>query len=175
MTADQLAEHVFDVANQFNRGAARLIDQDEKAQIATINLRAGRKAKTSAAYASACPYLAAGMSLLDDRDWGSQYELRFSLWLERAECEFLSGHFETAEQLIGELLARARSKVDQAAVYQVKLLLHTVKSENPQAVASASRACACSELTSRHTRPGNSSRPNTRESGRPSMGARLRA
>ena len=82
-------------------------------------------------------YFSAGMALLDDRDWGSQYELTFSLWLERAECEFLSGNFENAEQLIGELLQRAASKVDQAAVYQLKLLLHTVKSENPQAVASA--------------------------------------
>ena len=36
MTADQLAEHLFDVANQFNRGAAGLINRDEKAQVATI-------------------------------------------------------------------------------------------------------------------------------------------
>jgi signal transduction histidine kinase/ActR/RegA family two-component response regulator len=133
----ELAERLFDVANQFNRGAARLIERDEKAQVATINLRAGRKAKASAAYASACVYFSAGMALLDDEDWGRQYELTFALWLERAECEFLSGHFETAEGLIGELLARAVSKVDQAAVYQLKILLHTVKSENPQAVASA--------------------------------------
>src|SRR6202166_1793614 len=48
MTADGLAEHLFDVANQFNRGASRLIDRDEKAQVATIDLRAGRKAKSSA-------------------------------------------------------------------------------------------------------------------------------
>ena len=57
MTADQLAEHLFDVANQLNRGAGRLIDRDEKVQVATIDLRAGRKAKASAAYASACAYL----------------------------------------------------------------------------------------------------------------------
>ena len=110
MTADQLAEHLFDVVNQFNRGAALLIDRDEKAQVATIDLRAGRKAKASAAYASACVYFSAGMALLDERDWGSQYELTFSLWLERAECEFLTGNFDTAEQLIGELLQRGRRK-----------------------------------------------------------------
>ena len=113
MTADQLAEHLFDVANQLNRGAERLIDRDEKAQVATIDLRAGRKAKASAAYASARAYFSAGMALLDERDWGSQYELMFSLWLERAECEFLSGNFEKAEQLIVELLQRAASKVDR--------------------------------------------------------------
>jgi PAS domain S-box-containing protein len=139
MTADELAERLFDVANQFNRGAARLIDRDEKAQVATIDLRVGRKAKASAAYASACVYLAAGMALLDDRDWGSQYELVFSVWLERAECEFLTGNFDTAEQLIGELLQRAASKVDQAAVYHLKVEFQVMKSENHQAVASALR------------------------------------
>jgi PAS domain S-box-containing protein len=137
MTQDDLAEHLFDVANQLNRGAARLIDRDEKAQVATIDLRAGRKAKASSAYASACAYLAAGMALLDQREWGTQYELTFSLWLERAECEFLSGNFEKAEQLIAELLQRGASKVDQAAVYKLKVQFHVMRSENQQAVASA--------------------------------------
>ena len=137
MAQDHLAEHIFDVANQLNRGAARLIDRDEKAQVANIDLRAGRKAKASAAHASACVYLAAGMALLDESDWGSQYDLAFRLWLERAECEVLSGSFETAEQLIEELLQRAASKVDLAAVYHLKILLHIVKSENVQAVDSA--------------------------------------
>jgi len=58
------------------------------------------------------------MALLDERHWGSHYELTFRLWLERAECEFLSGNFDEAEQLTAESLRRAASKVDQAAVYQ---------------------------------------------------------
>jgi PAS domain S-box-containing protein len=137
MTADGLAEHLFDVANQLNRGAAMLIYRDEKAQVATIDLRAGRKAKASGAFASGCVYLAAGIALLDERDWGSQYDLMFSLRLERAECEFLSGNFENSGELIEELLQRGASKVDQAAAYDLKVRLHTVKSENPQAVHSA--------------------------------------
>ena len=142
MSADVLAEHLFDVANQFNRGAGRLIDRDEKAQVATIDLRAGRKAKASAAYASACVYFAAGMALLDESDWGSQYELTFSLWLERAECEFLSGNFEKAEQLIAELLQRGASKVDQAAVYHLKIQLHVCEVGKPRKPSTArSRAC----------------------------------
>src|SRR5712664_1796727 len=137
MTANELAEHLFDVANQFNRGATRLIHRDEKMLLAAIDLRAGRKAKASAAYASACAYFSAGMTLLDERDWGSQYELTFSLWLERAECEFLSGDFDKAEQLMAELLRRAASKVDKAAVYHLKVHLHVVKGESPQAVDNA--------------------------------------
>ncbi|MEA2947649.1 MAG: hypothetical protein QOI40_2979, partial [Alphaproteobacteria bacterium] len=137
MTADGLAEHLFDIANQLNRGAARLIDREEKTQVATIDLRAGRKAKASTAYAAACVYLVAGMALLDDRDWDSQYQLTFSMWLERAECELLSGNFEKAEQLIVELLQRGASKVDQAAVYHLKVRFHIMKSEHQQALAGA--------------------------------------
>jgi len=137
MMQDGPAEHLFDVANQLNRGAARLIKRDEKARVATINLRAGRKAKAASAYASARMYFSAGMALLDARDWGSQYELTFGLWLESAECALLTGDFDKAGQVIAELLQRAASKVDQAAVYHLKILLHVLKSENPQAVESA--------------------------------------
>jgi PAS domain S-box-containing protein len=137
MTADQLAEHLFDVANQLNRGTALLIERDEKAQVATIDLRAGRKAKASAAYASARAYFAAGMALLDESDWGGHHELTFSLWLERAECEFLSGGLEIAEQLIVELLRRAASNVEFAHASCLKVDLHVVKGEPSQAVDSA--------------------------------------
>ncbi|MDB5866399.1 MAG: multi-sensor signal transduction multi-kinase, partial [Betaproteobacteria bacterium] len=136
MTADELAEHLFDVANQLNRGAALLID-DEKVHVAMIDLRAGRKAKLSTAYASAREYFSAGMALLDERHWSTQYELTFNVWLERAECEFLTGNFDTAEPLIAELLQRAASKLDRAAAYHLKVQLHIVKGENPQGVDSA--------------------------------------
>jgi hypothetical protein len=63
MTAHELVEHLFDVANQLNRDAALLVNQDEKVQATTINLRAARTARALAAYASACVYLAAGMAL----------------------------------------------------------------------------------------------------------------
>jgi PAS domain S-box-containing protein len=136
---EELEEKIFEIVNQFNYGTALLIDRDEKRQVATLNLRAGRKAKASAAYTSACMYLATGMALLDDSDWRSQYELMFSLWLERAECELLSGNFENVEQLIMELLQRGTSKVDAAAAYHLKVQLHIVKGEHAQAVDSALR------------------------------------
>src|SRR6266852_1649746 len=139
MTGDGLADHLFDVANQFNRGAALLIDRDEKVLVATIDLSAGRKAKASAAYASAGGYFSAGMALLDEGDWGSHYELTFGLWLERTECELLSGNFEKAEQLIVELLQRAASNVEFADASCLKIHLHLLKGELPRAVDSALR------------------------------------
>src|SRR5712671_4522003 len=134
MTTDELADHLFEVANQFNRGATLLADRDEKAQVATIELRAGRKAKASTAYASASVYLVAGMALLDESDWDSHYDLTFSLWLERAECEYLTGELASAEARLALLSTRARTIVDSAAVACVRLNLYTTLDHSDSAV-----------------------------------------
>jgi predicted ATPase len=139
MTQEEIADSVFNVVNQLNFGAAIMSDRGEKERAATLNLRAGRKAKTSTAYASARIYLSAGMSLIgsDGLDSPSQYELAFALCLERAECELLSGNFDEAERLIGQLVRRGASRVDKAAAYSLKIHLHLIKSEKPQGVDAA--------------------------------------
>ena len=137
MTSAEIAENIFDIANQLNVGISRISEWNEKEQIAELNFRAARRAKTSTAYASACIYLSAAMALLGDQGWSSRYELTFGVWLERTECEFLSGNFDEADRLIVELLRRALSKIDKAAAYRLKLDLHVRKSEYPQAVENA--------------------------------------
>jgi PAS domain S-box-containing protein len=134
MDADKIAEKIFDVVNQLNRGAILLSDPHEKERVAELNLRAGRKAKASTAYASACRYLAAGMDLLGGPAWDRHYGLAFDLWLERAECAYLTGQFATTEGLIAELLERAVSNIDKAAAYRLKILLHIMRAEYRQAV-----------------------------------------
>ena len=133
MTADELAEHLFDVANQLNRGAALLVDRDEKAQVATIDLRAGRKAKASAAYASACAYLAAGMALLDERGLGQPVRLDVqpvarTRGVRIPERELRQGRATD----FGAAGSERASKIDKAAAYRLKIDLHVMKSENPQ-------------------------------------------
>ncbi len=137
MSEDELAEHLFDVANQLNRGAGRLADPNEKAEVATFNLRTGRRAKASAAYASARTYFASGIALLDGQDWSSQHELKFSLSLEFAECELLCGSLEKASQLIMELLQRAASDVEFANASCLKINLDVLTGEHPLAIDSA--------------------------------------
>ncbi|HUE59835.1 MAG TPA: serine/threonine-protein kinase PknK, partial [Acidimicrobiales bacterium] len=134
MPATALSENLFEVVSQFNQGAALLSDRNEKERVAELNLRAGRKAKAATAYASACLYLSAGMDLLEGGVWGHPYELVFGLGLERAECEYLNGNFERAEGLIAQLFSRAGSKIDQAAVYRLKIDLHVMRAQYRQAV-----------------------------------------
>jgi PAS domain S-box-containing protein len=126
MTADQLGDHLFDVANQLNRGAALLVDDDEKTRVAAINLRAGQKARASAAYASALTYFAAGRELLPDDGWTRQYRLLFDLEIHRAECEYLTGVFAAAENRLSALAQHATNLVDKAAVARQRISLYTV-------------------------------------------------
>jgi predicted ATPase/signal transduction histidine kinase len=134
MSQDQIEANLFDIINQLDSGSALISDPDEKDLVAELNLRAGKKAKTAAAYASACIYLSAGMGLVGSDAWDRKPELAFGLWLERAESEFLNGNFDVAECLIGDLLSRANSKVDKVAVYRLRILLHLMRGEYRQAV-----------------------------------------
>jgi predicted ATPase/signal transduction histidine kinase len=134
MTADELTEQLFEVANQFNRGVELLTDRTEKVDVARLNLRTGRKAKASAAYASARTHFSSGIALLDERDWEDQHELKFSLALECAECELLCGSQEIAAQQIVELLRRTASNVEFAEASCLKINLHVLTGEHPQAI-----------------------------------------
>src|SRR4029077_14689782 len=49
---EQREEAIFDIVNQFNRGAALITSQDEREQLAGLNLLAGRRSKASSAYVS---------------------------------------------------------------------------------------------------------------------------
>src|ERR1700755_1529154 len=104
-------EMVLEIVIHVNRGAALITEQEERERLAELNLIAGTRAKASTAYASARTYLSTGMAVLGREGWTSRYEVAFGLWLERAECEYLNGNFDEAEQLISELLARGASKI----------------------------------------------------------------
>ena len=65
----------------FDRGAALITQQEERDQLAELNLIAGKRAKSSTAYASALAYLNAGATLLAEDSWERRRELTFALEL----------------------------------------------------------------------------------------------
>ncbi len=70
-------EAIFDIVSQLNRGAELITERDEREQLAELNLIAGKRAKTSTAYASALTYLIAGTALLAEDAWERRHELIF--------------------------------------------------------------------------------------------------
>ena len=107
-------EAIFEIVNQFNRGAELITSESERYQVAELNLVAGERAKASTAYASALKYFIAGQALLTNEVWEHRHELIFQLELRRAECEFLTGEVATAAQRLEALRSRAANSVDLA-------------------------------------------------------------
>jgi predicted ATPase/GAF domain-containing protein len=118
-------EVVFDIVNQLNRGAALITQQEERDQLAELNLIAGKRAKVSAAYASALTYLNTGAALLAEDSWEQRHELIFALELNRAECEFLTGQSSVAEARLAALSNRATTTVERAIVACLRMDVYT--------------------------------------------------
>jgi predicted ATPase len=128
-------EAIFEIVNQLNRGAALITSQEERDQVAELNLIAGKRAKASTAYASALKYLAGGAALLSGDSWERRHELTFTLELHRAECEFLTVEPVAAATRLTELSTRAANTVEHAAVTCLRVDLYTTCYQSERAVA----------------------------------------
>ena len=127
-------EAIFEIVNQLNRGASLIALQEEREQLAELNLIAGKRAKASSAYASALNYLAAGTTLLEEDCWERRYEPIFALELDRAQCEFLTGELTDAEGRLTALSVRAGNTTDRAAVASLRVDLHLTTGRTARAV-----------------------------------------
>jgi PAS domain S-box-containing protein len=108
------AEALFDIVGQFNRGATLITAQDERDLLAELNLAAGMRAFAAAAYASAHPYLTAGVALVAADGWERRRDLMFELKAVQAECEVLLGDIAVAEEHLVALTSRAVSVAERA-------------------------------------------------------------
>ncbi|WP_438002273.1 AAA family ATPase [Sorangium sp. So ce185] len=133
---------LFEIATHMNLGMARITAPEERVALARLNLEAGRKAKAGAAYEAAASYFEAGTTGLGPRRWEEQHELAFALALGLAECLCLTGRFDAGERLFGELLERARTRLDSAQVLNLRMSFHLMRGELSDVVARGLEALA---------------------------------
>src|SRR5262249_35581402 len=118
---DKREEAVFDIVSHYNRASSLLTSPDEREELAALNLVAARRAKASAAYASALSYVVNGAALLTDESWQNRHALAFALELTRAECEYVTHEFGPAQERLNQLPPRARALVECAAVAALQM------------------------------------------------------
>jgi predicted ATPase/signal transduction histidine kinase len=127
-------EAIFEIVGQLNRGAVLITEQDERDHLAELNLLAGQRAKASSAYASALAYFATGAGLLSDDCWQRRHDLLFTLELNRAECEFLTGQLAAAEARLAQLSKRVATTTERAQVACRQMDVHIVSDQCDQAI-----------------------------------------
>ncbi|MBE9103225.1 trifunctional serine/threonine-protein kinase/ATP-binding protein/sensor histidine kinase [Vacuolonema iberomarrocanum] len=126
---------LFDLVNQLNLGQAAISKPVQKSQLAQLNLRAGKKAKLSAAYQSAKNYCETGIALLAKEGWQTYYDLAYTLHYQGAEASYLSGDFDRAEALYQAALQHAQTSLDQAAIYRLQMTQYQLQGRNTEAIA----------------------------------------
>ncbi|WP_437853931.1 AAA family ATPase [Sorangium sp. So ce363] len=132
--ADERDEALFDVVGHLNRGAALLRSRAERDEVAALNLRAGRKAKAAAAFQTAAALFAAGLALLASDSWEARHELTYALTFERAHVAYITGGFDEAERLLEELMERARTRRETAAVVELAVAFYLTRGQGKRAV-----------------------------------------
>jgi PAS domain S-box-containing protein len=130
----ELEETIFEIVNQLNLGSHLITSDEERRQVAELNLVAGRRAKMSTAYASALSYLLAGRKLLSEEGWDHDYARIFSIEFLIAECEFLTANMTAAENRLSMLAQRARTAHDTAVVAGLRLRVYTALDRSDRGV-----------------------------------------
>lgn len=117
---ERLDARRFDIVQHLNLGRTLISSRQERISVATLNLDAGRKAKSSTAHDTALELFLAGIDLLDEAAWDNAHALAFALHLEAAESRYLCGQFDLALQAFSNLLPRARTPIERARVIRLR-------------------------------------------------------
>ena len=124
---------LFQMVEQLNKGRKLIEDTHELINLANLNLQAGRRAKASVAYNSACRYFRAGTECLADSKIND--DLSFDLFFELAEAEFLTGDYDAANQIIESELHGDLPPLSAAKLFQLRTVQFTIQSKYSEAIA----------------------------------------
>ncbi|OZH51935.1 hypothetical protein AFK68_27635, partial [Hydrocoleum sp. CS-953] len=131
---EKIEEKIFEIVNQLNYGVELIRGKDIKENLASLNLRAGIKAKVSTAYQAAISYFQIGINLLTENSWSTQYQLTLALYEAAAEANYLYGEFKEMEKLVDIVLEKSHKLLDKMKVYEIKIQAYIGMTKMPEAL-----------------------------------------
>jgi predicted ATPase len=121
-----LEQQVFGAVSHLNRAQGAISDPAELLALARLNATAGARARAGVAYDAARDYFDLAADLTPESAWQDDFEPTFALYLALAECEYLCGNLERADQLFAQLAEHARSRLEMAQVALLRTALYQV-------------------------------------------------
>lgn len=121
---DKLDDIIFDIANHYNIAIDKIIssiDENEKHQIAEINLQASKTSKLAAAFEPALQYAENGIKCTNESMWDSDYQFMFDLYSEATETSYLSSKYDLTEKYAAESLKHTRTDPHRLAIIQTQV------------------------------------------------------
>ncbi|MCK5524971.1 MAG: AAA family ATPase [Thiomargarita sp.] len=125
---------LFKIVDHFNFSIELVNRQEEKNEIAQLNLQAAQKAKATTAYQAAVNYLNVGRKLLSEDSWETEYDLTLNLYVESVESFYLNINYEEADTFSDIVLQQAKTVLDKIKVYEIKILFHSALNQQQTAL-----------------------------------------
>lgn len=134
---DDAPEAAFDIAMHIERCTPEALSQSERLSFVRVLRHAARRARHGGAAAQALSYIRLARDLIDPAWRADQEALVFEVeWLH---CDGLLAQAQTEDALrdIDQLLATAARPIDQADVFRLKAIGHTLQSDYERAIEAA--------------------------------------
>jgi len=134
---EEKEERIFELVNQLNYGVSLIVEDNEKEELARLNLVACRKARAATAYQAAGEYADVALSLLGEDGWEQHYEMTLTLHELAAEVAYLSGEFERMEGFVDVVVEKAHSLLEKVNVYRTRIQANVSRNKPTEAIAIA--------------------------------------
>ncbi|OFI07019.1 sensor histidine kinase TodS [Clostridium acetireducens DSM 10703] len=117
-----LSKEIFNIVSHLNLSINIIKDDYKKNKLIKLNIVCAQRAKNSIAYLEASNFLNSAIKLLNKNSWRDKYNLTKFLYMELAECEYLSGNLEKSEETINNILKNVVTDMDKANVYNMRIV-----------------------------------------------------
>ena len=141
-TGLELAQHdnLFEIVNHLNFGKDFIKVATERAELAELNLAAGKKALDATACEAAADYLSTGIALLEKANtaemWVEHYELSFNLYSMLCSAQLNSAAYEQLTATIETAIQHISNPIDLAEIYVIRVVQLTLSGHYQEAVQS---------------------------------------
>jgi len=135
-------ERLIDIVGHLNEGRLLIEAADERLQLGELNLRAGVRAKQSAAYEKALKYLRVALELLPADPWQDTPALMHALTAETQQCTYLTGRIEEADSWIGVMLEHAQSDLARSDILATRTRQYATLGRMEESIHSAIQGLA---------------------------------
>ncbi len=114
-------QDVYTIVEQLNHGLHLVEDEQERVQIARLNLQAAQAAHRASAFETGLAYAQAGIELLGETGWEQRYQLTLTLHEQAALLAHAAGDIPTMEQHSEQVLQHGRDPLDLAKVQRLHI------------------------------------------------------
>ena len=135
-------ERLVDIVGHLNEGRTLIESYEERLFLAELNLRAGVRAKLSAAYEAALKYLQVAAEQLPADPWRKTPVLMQALATETQQCAYLTGRVEKADSWIEVMLKHAHSDLERSDILATRTRQYATLGRMEESILSAIQGLA---------------------------------